>query len=156
MPPTFLYFVAFMIWVPLALVVWCAAGVMFFSRRTRATARSLALAMAGTFPGVFLFQLLAAPVVITILLAMHVFWKTLEPGVATKTENPLVICASIVGMFFALGITAGMSLAGFCEGWRLGWGWAKGRRFRDVVEEGHLARFVKRLIQRTNHAIQSP
>jgi hypothetical protein len=145
-----------MIWVPLALLVWCAAGVMLFAPRTRPTARSLALAMAGTFPGVFLFQLLAAPVVITILLGMHVFWKTLEPGLSTKTENPLVIVGSIIGMYLVLGIMAGMSLAGFCEGWRIGWAWAKGRRFRDVVEEGLLARLAKRFMQRSNHATQVP
>jgi hypothetical protein len=144
-----------MIWVPLALLVWCAAAIMLLARRTRPMARSLAVAMAATFPGVLFLQLLAAPVVVTILVTMRVFWKTLEPGPSTTTENPFVIAASIAGALLVLGVMAGMSAVGFCEGWRIGWEWAKGRPFRDVIKEGLLARLAKRFVWRSSHVVPS-
>jgi hypothetical protein len=150
-PPTFLYLMAFMIWVPLAVLVWLVAGLMLFAPRTRPVGRSLALAMAGTFPGVFLFQLLAAPVVIVILLAMHVLWKAGEPGASAATDHPVVIAGSIVGAFLAFGIVLGASVAGFCEGWRVGWTCGKGRGLRDAVEDGLFARVVRRFMQAETH-----
>lgn len=147
MPATFLYLMAFMIWMALAVLVWLVAGVLFFARRTRPVGRSLALAMAGTFPGVFLFQLLAAPVVILILVAMHVLWKAAEPGASAATDNPVVIAGSIVGAFLASGIVLGVSVAGFCEGWRIGWTYGQGRGLRDAVEDGLFARAVRRFMR---------
>jgi len=103
--------------------------------------------MAGTFPGVFLFQLLAAPVVILILVAMHVLWKAAEPGASAATDNPVVIAGSIVGAFLASGIVLGVSVAGFCEGWRIGWTYGQGRGLRDAVEDGLFARAVRRFMR---------
>ena len=144
-----------MIWVPLAILVWVIAGGMLLTPRRRPLARSLALAMAGTFPGVFLFQFIAAPVVILILLGTRLLWKTLEPGASTTTENPFVIAVSIASIFLVLAIMLGMSIAGFCEGWRIGWMWGKGSRLPDVIRDGFPARLLGRLLssrERAKHA----
>jgi hypothetical protein len=50
-----------MVWIPFACVVWLLAGAMALSRGTRRNGLSLALAMAATFPAVFLFQAVVAP-----------------------------------------------------------------------------------------------
>ena len=55
MPATFIYFVAMPVWILLACLVWLLAGVMALNRATRRKGLALALAMAATFPSVFLF-----------------------------------------------------------------------------------------------------
>lgn len=87
--------VALMAWIFIALVVWCIAAVLAMFRERRHTAKRLALAMAGTFPGVLMYQLLVAPVLATLLLGAHFAWKAVEPGPSSHTENPLVIVAWI-------------------------------------------------------------
>jgi hypothetical protein len=63
MPPTFLYLMAFIAWVGLAVLVWAVAVVLAVLPRSRRTGFRLALAMAFTFPAVIGYQLLAAPIV---------------------------------------------------------------------------------------------
>jgi hypothetical protein len=67
--PVFAYVMIFGLWLFFACLVWLAAALMSPWRRTRPTARSLALAMAGTFPAVLLYQALAAPIALAILFA---------------------------------------------------------------------------------------
>jgi hypothetical protein len=148
MPPTFAYFLALIIWVFSACIVWLAAGVLYFVRRTRSLSKPLSLAMAGTFPFVFAYQILAAPIVAVVLLATWAFWKSLEPAASTTTENPLVIVASIGGMLLSLGMMLAMSLAGFYKGWRTGWACGNGRHFQDVLWEGPTTRLLHLLALR--------
>ena len=127
MPPTFVYVMCFAAWVGGAAAVWVVAGVLAFFPSRRRTGLRLASAMAGTFPGVITYQVLAAPVVAALLVAMRLSWKTLEPGSGTTTSNPVVITVSIIGALLAFAVVLGMSLAGFWEGWRLGWALAGGK-----------------------------
>jgi hypothetical protein len=60
-PPTFLYLMCLMVWVACACLVWLAAGLMFLATRTRALAKQMCFAMAGTFPFVFTISLLPPP-----------------------------------------------------------------------------------------------
>jgi len=114
----------------LSCLVWLLAGLLALVRTTRRTGLSLALAMAGTFPGVFLFQIAAAPVVIALLLGTHVFSKALDPGPSTNTENLTVIIVSTIVLIVAFAIMFLASLAGFFEGWFIGWNCGKGRSLR--------------------------
>ena len=59
MPPTFLYLLALIVYVAVACAVWMVAIVLAFSRRRRALAKKIAAGMAGSFPGVFIFQLIS-------------------------------------------------------------------------------------------------
>src|ERR1700733_6630966 len=104
MPPTFAYVLAVGIWVFFACVVWLLAGMMILAARTRPFSRPLCLAMAGTFPFVFAYQVIAAPFVAGILLAVWAFWKILEPGTSTTTESPLIIGVSIGGALLAFAV----------------------------------------------------
>jgi len=147
MPPTFAYILMFMIWVFVACLAWLAAGLMLFTRRTRTLSRPLCFAMAGTFPFVFAYQIIAAPFVAVLLVAAWAFWKVLEPGVSTTTQNPVVIVVSITSAFLAFGTVLAMSLAGFYEGWRTGWACGGGRRFQEVLYEGPTVRLIFRILQ---------
>ncbi len=103
--------------------------------------------MAGTFPFVFVYQLIAsAPIVAALLEAAIGFWRILEPGGSTITENPLVIGTSIIAAFTSFGVILVMSLAGFYEGWRVGWAFANGRRVRDVFDEGPTVKLLSYML----------
>jgi hypothetical protein len=144
-PPTFLYLFALAIWLFLAAVVWLMAGLMMVTARTRMFSRPLCFAMAGTFPFVFVYQLIAAPIVAALLAAAIGFWKILEHGGSANTENPLVIGTSIIAAITSFGVILVMSLAGFYEGWRVGWAFANGRRVRDVFNEGPTVKLLSHL-----------
>jgi len=148
MPPTFAYVLALGIWVFFACLVWLAAVVMTLTTRSRPFSRPLCFAMAGTFPFVFAYQVIAAPFVAGILLVVWAFWKILEPGTSTTTENPVIIVVSLGGAFLSFVVMLTMSLAGFYEGWRTGWGFASGRRFQEVIWEGPTVRLLRRLLQK--------
>jgi hypothetical protein len=153
MPPAFPYLLMLTIWVFFACLVWLTAGLMFLATRTRAFSRPLCFAMAGTFPFVFAYQIIAAPFVAVLLLADLALWKILEPGVSATTQNPLVILVSIAAAFLSFGAMLTMSLAGFYEGWRTGWACAKGRRFQEVLYEGPTVKLISRFLQKARSIV---
>jgi len=108
----------------------------------------MSLAMVGTFPGVFFFQLVAAPVAFAVLLIAWLVWRLIEPGNSTTTENPIVIGTSIAVVLIDLLVIGGMSLLGFYEGWRAGWQISKGSRWRDAIAHGPSARILRNLRKR--------
>src|SRR4051812_1912500 len=75
MPATFLYILALWIYLAGACCVWFTALVLAFLPNSRLTAKKLAAGMTLSFPGVFTFQILAAPVVLLVLLlVMAIGW----------------------------------------------------------------------------------
>jgi hypothetical protein len=135
MPPTFVYLLFFVVWLALACIVWTAGGVMLLSPRTRRLSRPLCLAMAGTFPFVLVYQVLAAPVVAIVLIVGWALWKLLEPGSSSMTQNPVVIAVSIGVVFFSFALMLTASLAGFYDGWFIGWKCGGGHKFRYALSE---------------------
>ena len=109
--------------------------------------------MATTFPFVFTYQIIAAPVVAALLLVAFAIWKILEPGASTMTQNPIVIVVSISVAFLSFGTILTMSLVGFYEGWRTGWACAKGRRFQEVLYEGPTVRLLGRFLQKARSIV---
>ena len=148
MPPTFLYLVALILWVGFGVAVWVVAAILMIFPGMRRTGRRLACAMAVTFPGVIVYQALAAPVVAALLLTMWLFWKTLEPGPGTTTSNPAVIAISLLTLVLAFIIVLAMSLAGFWEGWRVGWAMGAGQGFMSTARTGPLFRVVRHVRSR--------
>lgn len=127
-----------MVYIAAACGVWMVAMVLAFSPRTRALAKKIAAGMAGSFPGVFLFQLVAAPLTAAILLIIA--------GISHFFRPPDVII-----MFLALsisGITAVASLLGFYTGWRVAWELAAGRSARQFLQTdrvlGPMSRFLRK------------
>jgi hypothetical protein len=144
MPPTFVYLMCLILWVACASLVWFTAGLMFLWRKTRSLAKPLFLAMAGTFPFVFAYQIVVAPIVAVVLLLGWSFWKILEPGASTTTENPLVIVVSIGTLLLSFAAMILASLTGFYEGWRAGWAYGKGRILREVLSQSPGCRILQR------------
>jgi hypothetical protein len=149
MPPTFVYLMALTISVCFACLVWLAVGLMALIKRNRALSRRLSLAMLATFPFVFVYQVIAAPVVAGVLLIAWAFWKILEPGSSTMTENPLVVVISLGTAFLAISMMLGMSLAGFYEGWCTGWAYGSGRSLREVLPGVSALRLLRHLATKT-------
>lgn len=133
MPPTFAYAMARIVWLFIACVVWFVAGLLLLLPRTRSLARPFCLAMVGTFPCVFIYQVVVAPVVGAILLAAWALGKISEPG-------------SITMALLSFGAMFCMPLAGFYEGWRIGWECGKGRPWREAIQEGQTAALLRRLL----------
>jgi hypothetical protein len=111
MPPTFAYILALTAYVAVACVVWSIAIVLAFPRRTRALAKKIAAGMAGSFPGVFLFQLLSAPLLALVLLTIG--------GISYFFRPPDIVI--IVMVLFIVSIPTVASLLGFYTGWRVAW-----------------------------------
>jgi hypothetical protein len=91
--------------------------------------------MAGTFPFVLAYQVLVAPVVAIVLIFGWALWKLLEPGSSSTTQNPVVIAVSIGVVFFSLAAMLTASLAGFYDGWFIGWKCGGGHKFRYALSE---------------------
>jgi hypothetical protein len=147
LPPTFIYFVALSVWIPLACLAWVAAGVVALNRGTRRKASALALAMALTFPTVFLFQAAAAPLIVAMVFGAAWLSGILDPAsTATHvTTNGLAIATISVTVLLAFIIMLTVSIAGFVEGWLLGWRCANGERFPDAIKRGPTAGLLRRL-----------
>lgn len=154
MPPTFLYLAATLIWSACACAVWITAIVLLVTSRTRLLSKPLSLAMAGTFPFVFAYQLAAAPIVAVVLLSTWALCKWIEPGSSSLTTNPVVILSSIAAAFIALATILLMSLAGFYDGWRTGWKYGRGESLR-VALSGAAAYKAFRLCGRVLHSRRS-
>jgi hypothetical protein len=153
LPPTFIYFVALMVWMTLACVVWLLAGAMALNRGSRRTGLSLALAMTATFPSVFLFQAVAAPLIAAMIVGMAWLSGFLDPASRDRhaTTNGLVIAMSIGTALLAFVTMSAVSIIGFFEGWLLGWRCARGEHVRDVVKRGPTVRLLRRLGFRKLH-----
>jgi hypothetical protein len=133
---------AFMMWLGVSGLVWLIAIFLAIFRDTRPLAGSLSLAMAATFPGVWLFQIVAAPFAVGILLLAGTVWRLLEPSQPETTESPIVIGAFLAAILTDCVLILGMSAVGFYEGWRTGWLCAKGRPWREAIGEGPTARLI--------------
>ena len=138
MPPTFVYVMALMVYVAIACAVWCVALVLAFPRSTRVLAKKIAAGMAGSFPGVFLFQLLSAPLIALALVSVG--------GIAHLLRPPDVVIVLLA--LFIVCIPAVASLLGFYTGWRVAWGLAAGRSAREFLEAdrvlGPFVRFLRK------------
>ena len=132
MPPTFIYILALMGYFAVACAVWFVAIVLAVPQRTRALAKRLAAGMAGSFPGVFLFQFLAAPVVVFVLLLIGAIFWLFHPG---DTGAGVLI---VVLALLTFGIVAAASLLGFYAGWRTAWELAAGRSPRAFLSSDRL------------------
>jgi len=144
MPQVILYLLALLVYLALACAVWMVAIVLAFSRRRRALAKKIAAGMAGSFPGVFMFQLISAPLVGGILLTIA--------GIAQLGEPPesISVFLQLFGLFLALFIIAIPTVAsslGFYTGWRVAWEVAAGRSAREFLHTdrvvGPLVRFLR-------------
>ena len=127
MQPGFLYILALLLYSAAACTVWMVAIILAFSPRTRALAKKIAAGMAGSFPGVFLFQLISAPLVALVLLTIA--------GISHFGKPPDIIIAVLAPLIvlFIIGLPAVASLLGFYTGWRVAWELAAGRSTRELL-----------------------
>lgn len=148
MPPTFAYAMALIAYVALAGVVWTVAILLAIPRGTRPVALRVAAGMAGSFPGVLLFQALSAPIVALILLSSGL--------VMSATSRGDWIDAVLIGLgVVALAIFAFASLVGFYVGWRAGWEVAAGRSVRVFLLSDSVLGVAFRLLARWVPALRA-
>jgi hypothetical protein len=138
MPPTFAYIMALMLYIAAACVVWIVAIGLAFSPRTRTLGKKIAAGMAGSFPGVFLFQLISVPLFGLMLLAIV--------GMSHFFRPPDVII--IILALFIIAIPAVASLLGFYTGWRVAWELAAGRSAREFLRTDRILAPVVSFLRR--------
>lgn len=141
MPPIFVYLMVLMCYLAVACAVWLLALILAVRRQSRPLAKQLAAGMAGSFPGVFLFQILAAPVAASVLLLTGGIFALFHPG---DTGKLLLILAMALIVF---GIIAVASLLGFYAGWRAGWEFAAGRSVRALFGNDRLLGPIVRAVR---------
>ena len=142
MPPTFLFILALFAYAALAGCVLIVAAALAVVPKTRGVAKKLAAGIFGSFPGVFLFQVLAAPAVVLLLLLMFVSAAVVKPG---GTAQGLVIVGFALVIFCLCGLA---SVAGFYTGFRAAWEFAAGRSPREFFTRDRLIGPVVRLVSR--------
>jgi len=138
MPPTFAYIMALMLYIAAACVVWIVAIGLAFSPRTRTLAKKIAAGMAGSFPGVFLFQLISAPLFALMLLAVFAMSHFFRP------PDVIIIFLAL----FIIAIPAVASLLGFYTGWRVAWELAAGRSAREFLRTDRILAPVVSFLRR--------
>jgi hypothetical protein len=133
MPFAVMYMVALFAWIFVSCTIWFAAGLMYVVQRTRRFAWPMSLATAATFPFVFAYQIMAAPVVFTMLVGALAFQRLVEPTSSGKIENPVVIKGFFIAFAASAIVMLIASVAGFADGWRTGWGIARGRPASEML-----------------------
>jgi hypothetical protein len=107
------------------------------------------VAAAATFPFVFAYQIMAAPLVLTMLLGAFVLTTLVDPAsLGGTTKNPVVIGGFISAIFGSGIIMFVASVAGFADGWRTGWGFARGRPLNEMLSYMIPIRWLNRLLSR--------
>jgi len=148
MSPLFGYVMAFMGWTLVAVLIWIVAAILSVRRRTRRVGRCLLWAMAATYPGVVVCQIMAAPVIVVVLGAAWLFWRIVEPGAATTSSSPVVEAVSLVAALFVMCFFCVMSFIGFYQGWRVGWAYGCGGQLSNIVEATAPVRWFRTLLRR--------
>ncbi len=145
MSPVFGYVMAFMAWTLVAALIWTVAAILSLRRRTRRVARQLFWATAGTYPGVFACQIVAAPVIAAALAAAWLLRRIVESGASTNTSSPIIGAVSFLAALFVVCFFSVMSLIGFHQGWRTGWAYGSGGQLRESVEAAAPVRWFRTL-----------
>jgi hypothetical protein len=140
--------VALSAWILVVCTICCAAALMCVVQRTRRFALPMSLAAATTFPFVFAYQLMAAPIVFMMLLGAVVLQRLVEPAPLGVIKNPVVIGGSISAVVVSAIVMFGASVAGFADGWRTGWGCAGGCSVNEMLSHTILRRAFNRLLSR--------
>jgi hypothetical protein len=143
MPPTFPYFLAIIVWIPATVLLWMVAGILALFKKTRLFAKSITLSMAGTFPGVFVFQLLVLPIVAIFLFAAIGIEKTYRVGFNSDPSNNIKAAIGVPLFLIIFFLMLGASVIGFYDGWRIGWRMGQGKRFREAMIGGPFYCFWK-------------
>ncbi len=142
MPPYFPYLTALTGYVALSVCALAIAAVLAVVPPTRSFAKKLAAGVCGSFPGVFLFQVLVVPIVMLLLLLVMAISAILPQG---GNAQGVVVVGLAFLIFF---IFAGASLAGFYTGFWLAWDFAAGRPPRDLLKNDTVIGPVVRLVGR--------
>jgi hypothetical protein len=115
MPPWFPYLMALSAYIAAAAAVWVICILLAILPPTRRLARRLAMSMLASFPGVFLFQLLAFPFCLALLLLAAAVSRLLGP------ESTLAGRLVVPAFFAIMALFAAASLCGFYAGWTVAW-----------------------------------
>ena len=141
-----IYLMALAVWIFVACVMWCAAGLIYFVPRVRPMAWPMSLATAATFPFVFAYQLMVTPAILMMMLVAFALWGILDP-VSTVT-NPAVAGGFVIATVASAIVMLAASVAGFADGWRTGWGLARGRPISEMFSQTLPKIYFNRLVSR--------
>jgi hypothetical protein len=107
----------------------------------RVLAKQLAMGMAGSFAGVFLFQLLCIPILAIALLGFNIASWFGRP-------HDMIIVTFVMGLI-VLPLIA--SMRGFYLGWRVASEWAIGRPTMRIIDSDWLLGPLSRIFRKITH-----
>jgi hypothetical protein len=132
-PPTFAYFLALAAYLCFGAATLVLAAALAVVPVARVTAKRLAGGVIGSYPGVFLFQMLSMPVLISLWLLIWLLSRFILLSVAV----------GMAAAVLALGVFAVASLAGFMTGWSAGADVATGMSVTAAVGRTWLVRKIR-------------
>jgi len=138
MPPTFAYAMILFAYVCFGGVALAIAVILAIAPGTRRLARRLAGGVIGSYPGVFLFQILAVPLLAAVWGACWMLRR-----VFPQPDNQFGAVA-LITILFVLGIFACMSILGFITGWSAGSGVALGVPLGAALRRTWIARWARK------------
>jgi hypothetical protein len=138
MSPAIPYLLALAMHIALALLVWLAALMIAILPENRLLAKQIAIGMMGSFPGVFLFQLLCIPVLAIVLIGLNVASWFARP-------HDIIIVISVIVL---MGLPLIASIRGFCFGWRIASEWALGRSPMRTINSDWLLGPISRILRK--------
>lgn len=124
------------VYVCMGAAVLAVAMLLTLFPRARPVARLIAGGIIGSYPGVFLFQLAGAPVLVGLVLLTGLL-STYAPNLSPA----IPVSIAVFFMLFSLLI----SLAGFATGWSVGAAVARGTSLFDAIARTWAGRLLGRL-----------
>src|SRR5258707_1938452 len=125
-----------------ACLVWSFALLLAINPRRRPLAKRLAAAVFFSFPGVFLFRILAGAGLLMLLIGGGCAQSQIPQ------ENPLYIPSVMFVVYGAVGGAFFASALGFVVGWAAGWCWASGQPVREFIRSNRFIAPLTRLVER--------
>jgi hypothetical protein len=133
-PPTFAYFLALSAYLCFGAVALALAAALAVVPAARGMAKRFAGGVIGSYPGVFLFQVLSLPVLLALGLLIWLLNRAFQSGSLVAAAVGLTEALLLLGAF------AAASLAGFVTGWSVGAEVATGMSIRSAVGRAWLVR----------------
>ena len=142
MPPTFAYILALMLYGLSATAIWTLSLFLAFVPRTRLLSCRLSLAMLLSFPSVFIYQIAAFPFVVLTFIIVILPFRFFQ---FIHSSDAIVLFLAVLVL---IGGFAAASIAGFVDGWNLGWKVAGSIKFTDALKETTANRIRGTIIRR--------
>ena len=147
-PPWVPYILALDLYVKGACAVWAVCALLLLVPPARQLASRVALSMLASFPGVFIFQVVAFPFCFLPLLVPVLLFSLLG------SDSYVAGFSVVVGVLLATLLFALASLCGFWAGWSVAWDVSGGVDLYTAIRTHPLLGDLRSTLTRVSHNIR--